>query len=980
MKAIKSVLANRKMFRGGGLVPTGNPMQNRNQASGILSSSDSLIDAVANDALSTQGGPTLAMNQGGVARFDNGGMFSANRPGIGMGAASVDPRTGITTFGPSADPDVSYSRRAGEIAFPSTTGSVGPRGGPPSLNLGASGRDLSSSEALYESQFPYSARLSDTGLSFALPMLEEGSMWTESITGGAPSPIETAAGSIPQLLRNAARGVSQITAMGSEEVYSILTYLFEKQDNDALGYAKVREMTTMIGRQPDHADELLQIGSNLMSSGIGENMDANEFKLAVSDELYKKNFQRTSSMQGIGDEHGPGTFIPPETVVAEYGPDGKAYGPAEDISLRPFMPTVSEGLQADTDPETQLRTRMQILGADMPGFSEDLEAYSSVMGDPAAQQEFIRNLSQQKGQEYVAMLLSNVDELAGETSVPKERVVVLPDVVIKGEPEVATKDEPRSDGSSVAENLVVPEEALLSAALSGQDLRTVPVPSNSGESKKVTRETLYSALRSDGVNADEDLQNAGIDDITRRLLDMANPDSGTATTPTMEELKRDIEAALPTIEEDESMAGLHTILLGAAIAGGTSSNPWTNIANGVTQQLPNIIAYKGKMAEAKRERQMAVAKLAINQKLGLEAEGRAEIRDMRKFARDELSTMSKEKRAEALAMRTPEDYMYVQDTMVPAEIFDENAEEGQMLLIPQHTVIPLTPTEMKRAVDLGLTKNLVLHKNVDPEDLVPPSTQIDPEDLNREYNTPTSLTVFKDFYPGGEGLSYSIQIPRPYGWSKGKYKNVIMPGDVAKINNGFRTISGKLGTLYNKVDDLYQYAATEELVGPKAWRGKLGDKVSAFRGTLPFGDQLADALLGGEAQSTISRFESEGRLLLAEITPMLLGESGRTISDADRMRVAAALGYRIDRDASGRESIGDWVGGTLNSTAGIQHALNEVKNAINNRYIEMQNEYRDAMSQVDYVIPLDTALQEEVTSFTETRKTALPDFDFDATT
>jgi hypothetical protein len=57
-----------------------------------------------------------------------------------------------------------------------------------------------------------------------------------------------------------------------------------------------------------------------------------------------------------------------------------------------------------------------------------------------------------------------------------------------------------------------------------------------------------------------------------------------------------------------------------------------------------------------------------------------------------------------------------------------------------------------------------------------------------------------------------------------------------------------------------------------------------------------------------------------------------------------------------------------------------VKNAINNRYIEMQNEYRDAMSQVDYVIPLDTALQEEVTSFTETRKTALPDFDFDATT
>ena len=975
MKAIKSVLANRKMFRGGGLVPTGNPMQNRNQASGILSSSDSLIDAVANDALSSQGGPTLAMNQGGVARFDNGGMFSANRPGIGIGAASVDRRTGITTFGPSADPDVAYSRRAGEIRFPSTTESVGQRGGPPSLNLGASGRDKSSSEALYESQFPYSARLSDTGLSFALPMLEEGSIFTRSITGGAPSPIETAAGSIPQLLRNAARGVSQITAMGSEEVYSILTYLFEKQDNDALGYAKVREMTTMIGRQPDHADELLQIGSNLMSSGIGENMDANEFKLAVSDELYKKNFQRSSSTQGIGDEHGPGTFIPPETVVAEYGPDGKAYGPAEDISLRPFMPTVSEGLQADTDPETQLRTRMQILGADMPGFSEDLEAYSSVMGDPAAQQEFIRNLSQQKGQEYVAMLLSNVDELAGETSVPKERVVVLPDVVIEAapEPEVSTQTNPRSDGSAVAENLVVPEEALLSAALSGQDLRTVPVPSNSGERKKVTRETLYSALRSDGVNADEDLQNAGIDDITRRLLDMANPDSGTATTPTMEELKRDIEAALPTIEEDESMAGLHTILLGAAIAGGTSSNPWTNIANGVTQQLPNIIAYKGKMAEAKRERQMAVAKLAINQKLGLEAEGRAEIRDMRKFARDELSTMSKEKRAEALAMRTPEDYMYVQDTMVPAKIFDENAEKGQMLLIPQHTVIPLTPTEMKRAVDSGLTKNLVLHKNVDPEDLVPPSTAMDPADINRKFHTPVKMTIFSDFY-AGDGFEYLISSPTRFGIESGHTKYSVLPGDIKGINNAFRTVSGKLGTINEKLNNLSAYAETGKLVGVSAWKDALGDKARTFEGQIPGAKALADALLGGEDISAMSKFEAEGRLVLAEITPMLLGESGRTISDADRIRVARALGYTIDTDPNtGTQSIGTFVGGTLRTTAGIQHALNTVKSAIQKSYTLMQNEYRDKMSQIEYIIP--TTMESSLAPLEQA-----PNFDFDATT
>jgi hypothetical protein len=69
MKAIKSVLANRKLFQGGGLVPPGNI----NPANGILASSESLIDAVVRDAVGPQGGPTMSMNQGGVARFAEGG-------------------------------------------------------------------------------------------------------------------------------------------------------------------------------------------------------------------------------------------------------------------------------------------------------------------------------------------------------------------------------------------------------------------------------------------------------------------------------------------------------------------------------------------------------------------------------------------------------------------------------------------------------------------------------------------------------------------------------------------------------------------------------------------------------------------------------------------------------------------------------------------------------------------------------------------
>jgi hypothetical protein len=70
--AMRSALANRKMFQGGGLVPMGNPMANM-QPRGILASSQPLVDAVASDILNPQGGATLSMADGGIARLQRGG-------------------------------------------------------------------------------------------------------------------------------------------------------------------------------------------------------------------------------------------------------------------------------------------------------------------------------------------------------------------------------------------------------------------------------------------------------------------------------------------------------------------------------------------------------------------------------------------------------------------------------------------------------------------------------------------------------------------------------------------------------------------------------------------------------------------------------------------------------------------------------------------------------------------------------------------
>ena len=92
-RTVQSVLARRHMFNNGGMVPP------TPKASGILASSPSLVDAVSNDALSDMGGGTLSMaqggaavnmqpsyvfNQGGIAKFANGGGAYYDSPAIRM--------------------------------------------------------------------------------------------------------------------------------------------------------------------------------------------------------------------------------------------------------------------------------------------------------------------------------------------------------------------------------------------------------------------------------------------------------------------------------------------------------------------------------------------------------------------------------------------------------------------------------------------------------------------------------------------------------------------------------------------------------------------------------------------------------------------------------------------------------------------------------------------------------------------------------
>ena len=72
---VRSVLAERRLFANGGMLPISTPMQNTmEQPSGILASSRPLIDVVVQEALNPDGSGTLSMAQGGAVGFANGGV------------------------------------------------------------------------------------------------------------------------------------------------------------------------------------------------------------------------------------------------------------------------------------------------------------------------------------------------------------------------------------------------------------------------------------------------------------------------------------------------------------------------------------------------------------------------------------------------------------------------------------------------------------------------------------------------------------------------------------------------------------------------------------------------------------------------------------------------------------------------------------------------------------------------------------------
>ena len=110
---VRSVLAERKMFANGGMLPISIPIQNT--PSGILASSAPLIETVSREILAPMTGGARPMAEGGIAKFEQGG-FASGSLGERYGFTSF-PRGIETTMIPSLTPTRTFTQNPGAEAL-----------------------------------------------------------------------------------------------------------------------------------------------------------------------------------------------------------------------------------------------------------------------------------------------------------------------------------------------------------------------------------------------------------------------------------------------------------------------------------------------------------------------------------------------------------------------------------------------------------------------------------------------------------------------------------------------------------------------------------------------------------------------------------------------------------------------------------------------------------------------------------------------
>jgi hypothetical protein len=370
-------------------------------------------------------------------------------------------------------------------------------------------------------------------------------------------------------------------------------------------------------------------------------------------------------------------------------------------------------------------------------------------------------------------------------------------------------------------------------------------------------------------------------------------------TNSPEDLKAEFLSLLPKYEEDKTTMGLNIAMMGFAIAGGKSSSAIENIANGMKETLPKLIKSKEKRKAFERETELVAAKYAIQR---TEDDRKQDRLKNTYFVTKEFTDPT-----------TGEKYDVGQPIRLNDAAFDIAQEQGL-------TKNLTTPTLMSKILDAKNEKDKGLSY----------------KEINALYDR-----VSREF----NGIKYEVLTPTEYGRTQGRTTaKFSSDNDLNAVSSQYVNELDKLLALDKGIQTARGLVQTGDAVGIGGVIGKISD---GLRGA--GGDALLKSVGFKDDQitklSTAGQYERVHGILAMQLAPILLGEAGKTISDADRVRVATALGYEANL-VDGRAVI-KLTGGIQNlfqSKEAADFALQEIQSVLRDRAEVKHKEYSTLLS------------------------------------
>ena len=889
-RPLRSVLANRKLFQGGGMVGMGNSMAMANmQPAGILASSPNLINAVANDAINPQGGPTLSMADGGIAKFREGGANDLRRQV--QYALSIKPDEMYETPGglhTSNEEVLTLLQRLdpNNPIYPDVVNAAKERGLPipkPHIQVAEAPEQLTRPEAdsptpkkknvparvMPQERMPYN-EMAHRAVS---PELLSEQLLTEG-------EIEPAIAPEPEALSRS----------------STLPDLIQAYEEGPVRRSHELERAVQLKKRALEA-----LGSNPGTTLVGEAVDwftmSANARAAEALEQDKAEIAWNAERNRIGDipaEHWLRESGASEATIKHYSPEGEGLPLGYQSFFKNYWSPEEEKTDADIDVGTL-------------GLGEE----AAIAAQPA--EEIIS-----PDKEELPADLTDADIDVGTKGLGEDAALV-------GRPGGEEQYAPRGGSQAnmkaarVAYEIQEREKSLVSLK---------EWVSSTGESP-------------DNPNIPATVVNQTVDDVFRDALTAARGESFDA-----KKMAEEIDVLLPRTKDDPQMEGLLLLMLGASIAAGKDRNAWVNVGQGIQQALPAMMNFKAAQKEKEREREMTIAKLAIETKLSREGDQRTLIRGIEAEQRGAKIGILKEQRAQQAEIdkenRTRKNYITIKPSLVDNKVMDPNAEEGSFVVPKLMSWPALTDMEARRLQSAGVPIVEVKPATVSLDDLSGEPGELTLKQLNELGGTPKELKIFA--FGRDEGTTISFIPADIAGIRSGLMpEDILTPGNWNSVYHAWSSRRAPLTSLSDRILKLANRDDLKRLTGIGGFKERIGDALVGFGGGEGELARFGRALIGGDLSQT-RQFEIEARLILAEIAPILLGESGKTISDADRARVARTLGFSVD------VNINRDTGQTMYTVTGfdaaimatnpsvIYKALDELNDSIDRAVIKVDNE------------------------------------------